>query len=54
MIGATSASELAKNLEEAAENGNIGFIAENHEGLLSMVEDVADIIRSGDIARNNL
>ena len=48
MIGATSASELAKNQEEAAEKGNTGFITEHHEGLLSMVEDVADVIRSGE------
>ena len=54
MIGAISASELAKNLEEAAENGNTGFITEHHEGLLSMVEDVADMIRSGDKTRNDL
>lgn len=54
MIGAISASELAKNLEEAAENGNTGFITEHHEGLLSMVEDIADMIRSGDKARNDL
>ena len=47
MIGATSVSELAKNLEEAAENGDTGFITEHHDGLLSAVEYVADVIRSG-------
>ena len=45
MIGATSVSELAKNLEEAAENGDAGFITEHHDGLLSAVEYVADVIR---------
>ena len=45
MIGAASASELAKNLEEAAENGDTAFITEHHDGLLSAVEYVADVIR---------
>ena len=54
LIGATSASKLAKELEEAAAGNDTGFITGHHEALLSMVKDVADMVRSGDKAMNNL
>lgn len=46
MIGAESSYKLSKNLEEAAENGNIGYIKSHHEKLLMMVRNVVGIIRS--------
>ena len=47
LIGATSASKLAKELEEAAAGNDTGVIAKHHEGLLSMVRDVAAGIMQG-------
>ncbi len=50
MLGASSVYELAKDLEDAAKKADTGFIKEHHGRLISTVEDLVALIRSGEKA----
>lgn len=54
-IGAEKLSEMAKNLEYAAKDGNIEYILENNQDLLDCYEETISVIAENlsDISQNN-